>query len=395
MTTVLRSPPGVAVVNQAASSGQVAMVDGTSPAAAVSKLAMASSSPDQLLLAKSRNLETTASAAALNNSKNVAASTPISTSSPRETPTSHVVIASLTSGAMAGAIAKTVIAPLDRTKIYFQTHPDKSYRIKRALRYLYTTYKNEGFLFLWRGNSATMARIVPYASVQFLAHDQYKRILGIHADQTKHEDSDTASRKLRHFMAGSLAGMTGQVLTYPLDRARAVMAVTRIGEYKNLMDVFRRTIKNEGIPALYRGFVPTILGVIPYAGTSFFTYEQLKAFWTAKARQEDPSNPTPAPTTLQRLSSGAIAGLLGQTTSYPLDIVRRRMQTATQMGVSQNRYATILGTLTVILRKEGIRKGWFKGVSMNFIKGPIAVGISFTTFDYFNHLVKEGLKSLD
>jgi len=392
MTTVLRSPPGVAVVNQAASSGgQVAMVDGTSPAAAaVSKLAMASSSPDQLLLAK-RNLENP-------NNNGSTATTPTPTSSSRETPTSHVVIASLTSGAMAGAIARTVIAPLDRTKIYFQTHPDKSYRIKRALRYLYTTYKNEGFFFLWRGNSATMARIVPYASVQFLAHDQYKRILGIHADQTKHQDDNsdnTSSRNLRHFMAGSLAGMTGQVLTYPLDRARAVMAVTRIGEYKNLMDVFRRTIKNEGIPALYRGFVPTILGVIPYAGTSFFTYEQLKAFWTAKAKQEDPSNPTPAPTTLQRLSSGAIAGLLGQTTSYPLDIVRRRMQTATQMGVSQNRYATILGTLTVILRKEGIRKGWFKGVSMNFIKGPIAVGISFTTFDYFNHLMKEGLKNLD
>ena len=53
--------------------------------------------------------------------------------------------------------------------------------------------------------------------------------------------------------------------------ARAVMAVTQIGEYKNLMDVFKRTVANEGWLALYRGFVPTILGVIPYAGTSFFT----------------------------------------------------------------------------------------------------------------------------
>ena len=156
--------------------------------------------------------------------------------------------------------------------------------------------------------------------------------------------------KVRHFLAGSLAGVTGQTLTYPLDRARAVMAVTRIGEYKNLTDVFRRTVRNEGVRSLYRGFVPTILGVIPYAGTSFFTYEQLKAFWIARALQEDPGLDNPQPSAGQRLCSGALAGLLGQTASYPLDIVRRRMQTATQMGVNSNRYASIVGTLVYILR---------------------------------------------
>ena len=59
------------------------------------------------------------------------------------TPTYHSVIISLTSGAMAGAVAKTVIAPLDRTKIYFQTHPDKSYRLQRAFKYIHTTCKTE------------------------------------------------------------------------------------------------------------------------------------------------------------------------------------------------------------------------------------------------------------
>ena len=34
--------------------------------------------------------------------------------------------------------------------------------------------------------------------------------------------------------------------------------------------------KEEGIRTLYRGFTPTILGSIPYSGTSFFTYESLK-----------------------------------------------------------------------------------------------------------------------
>ena len=127
-----------------------------------------------------------------------------------------------------------------------------------------------------------------------------------------------------------MAGVTGQAMTYPLDRARAVMAVTRIGEYRNLLDVFQRIVAQEGVLALYRGFVPTIIGVIPYAGVSFFTFETLKKFWTKRALQVRPESPAPSP--VERMLSGACAGLLGQTASYPLDIVRRRMQTAVQVS---------------------------------------------------------------
>ncbi|KAG7273187.1 hypothetical protein CRUP_019314 [Coryphaenoides rupestris] len=116
------------------------------------------------------------------------------------------------------------------------------------------------------------------------------------------------------------------------------------------MHVFRRISREEGLKTLYRGFAPTIL--------------------------ERSGRPQPYP--YERMAFGACAGLLGQSASYPLDVVRRRMQTA---GVTGHTYGTIAGTMRDIVAEEGVVRGLYKGLSMNWVKGPIAVGISFTTFD--------------
>lgn len=87
---------------------------------------------------------------------------------------------------------------------------------------------------------------------------------------------------------------------------------------------------------------------------------------------------------------GALSGLLAQTVTYPLDTVRRRMQTEGAHNIGrpvdllapvEKRYTGILQTLRLVAREEGFRTGLFKGVSLNWFKGPIALGISFSTYD--------------
>jgi len=170
------------------------------------------------------------------------------------------------------------------------------------------------------------------------------------------------------------------------DRARAVMAVSPSSQYKNLYSVFCKIYHEEGLLALYRGLTPTLLGVIPYAGTSFFTYETLKSWAVERKGGDDALHPM-LPSPLERLAAGAVAGLLGQTASYPLDIVRRRMQTGVQLGRG-NKYKSVWGTLTTVYREEGLVRGLYKGLSMNFVKGPVAAGITFASFDYIQSLLR-------
>ncbi|XP_067824597.1 mitochondrial coenzyme A transporter SLC25A42 isoform X1 [Heptranchias perlo] len=283
------------------------------------------------------------------------------------------IIQSLISGAIAGSLAKTTVAPLDRTKIIFQVSSSK-FSAKEVVKLIYHTYQKEGFFSLWRGNSATMVRVAPYAALQFCSHEQYKHILG-----TYYETEGRPLPPFPRLLAGSLAGITATTLTYPLDLVRARMAVTPKEMYSNILHVFIRISRDEGLKTLYSGFSPTILGVIPYAGLSFFTYETCK-----KAHAEYTERLQPYPQ--ERLLFGACAGLVGQSASYPLDVVRRRMQTA---GVKSRKYGSIAGTMSRIVREEGLIRGLYKGLSMNWIKGPVAVGISFTTFDLMQILFRK------
>ncbi|KAM8962328.1 mitochondrial coenzyme A transporter SLC25A42 [Pelodytes ibericus] len=283
------------------------------------------------------------------------------------------ILNSLMSGALAGAVAKTAVAPLDRTKIIFQVSSNR-FSAKEAYKLIYRTYLNEGLLSLWRGNSATMVRVIPYAAIQFCAHEQYKKLLG-----SFYGFQGNVLTPIPRLIAGSLAGTTAAMLTYPLDLVRARMAVTPKEMYSNIFHVFIRMSREEGLKTLYRGFNPTILGVIPYAGISFFTYETLK-----KLHAEHSGRTQPYP--LERLLFGACAGILGQSASYPLDVVRRRMQTA---GVTGHTYSSIIATMREVVAEEGVIRGLYKGLSMNWVKGPVAVGISFTTFDLTQILLKK------
>nr|CCC93647.1 putative mitochondrial carrier protein [Trypanosoma congolense IL3000] len=284
-------------------------------------------------------------------------------------------------GGVAGAISKTVIAPADKVKIIFQVDSDRHFSLSNAYRAGKKTVREHGVTGLWIGNGAMMVRVVPYAAVTFATYDYYHEGFQ-YLLYDKRTDSGTGGRAVAvRFLSGSFSGATATACTYPLDLMRARLATHSVtsGIIPSYRCAYKSLVSEHGWKALYSGLVPTLIGIMPYAGCSFAVFETLKSYivrWNGLP--SDKAIPV-----RERIIAGGLAGLVAQSATYPLDIVRRRMQ------VTPGRYRGVLHALRVIYKEEGFAQGWYKGLVMNWIKGPVAVGTAFTVNDMVKRRIRD------
>lgn len=246
---------------------------------------------------------------------------------------------------------------------------------------LWKLYRDEGFQGLFRGNSASVARIMPYSGIHFGAFEYYRRL--IMEVEARHglklpsiADGFAGTYRLRHnstpifrshariitlvvsvrcayFHTGSAAGLTAVITTYPLDVVRARLALhvedkstspgsgnalaSQARPIKGLRRMLMHTMQAEGLPGLYRGITPTLVGIIPYSGIKFFVYQGLKRAYVryVDMRTDVQTGKRTLPVHAMLLCGGA-AGVVAQTATYPLDVVRRRMQVRAHKIPAQN-----------------------------------------------------------
>ncbi|KAJ9206743.1 hypothetical protein DTO164E3_984 [Paecilomyces variotii] len=329
-------------------------------------------------------------------------------------------------GGMAGCAAKTVVAPLDRVKILFQASNPQFAKYAGSWFGLVTAMRdikrNEGVRGLFKGHSATLLRIFPYAAIKFLAYEQVRAVL------IPSRDKETPFRRL---MSGSLAGITSVFFTYPLEVIRVRLAFeTKRDSRSSLRDICRqiygeqasrpsaavpstaevksapvtataqavsaavtKTTPRSGLANFYRGFAPTLLGMLPYAGVSFLTHDTVGDWLRSPALAPYttiPNSETSSPrggkqrtrraqlTASAELLSGAIAGVVSQTSSYPLEVIRRRMQVAGAVG--DGHHMGIVETGRRILLEKGIR-GFFVGLTIGYMKVVPLGATSFFVYE--------------
>eukprot|EP00936_MAST-01D_sp_MAST-1D-sp1_P002564 g2564.t1 len=277
-------------------------------------------------------------------------------------------------GGTAGMVARTVIAPVERVKILYQIQRKGGARMTSWLPLLPRIVREEGVLACWKGNSAAITRVVPYMSVQFLSFEKFKPMVGMAGGVA------SCGTTTNNVIAGSCAGLVAVMLTYPLDTVRARMAAQQAGvakaRYDSMFDALVRLPRERGIGSLYKGMGATMVGVAPYAGLKFGTYEGLKTLAASAMNGGDGTAGVQELSATVRMGCGVLAGALAQTFVYPFDVIRRRFQTS-----DATPYKGVWDALVTIAREEGISQGLFRGLSLNYLKTIPNVAVYMSLYD--------------
>ncbi|CZR53996.1 probable Mitochondrial thiamine pyrophosphate carrier 1 [Phialocephala subalpina] len=288
----------------------------------------------------------------------------------------------VTAGAIAGLIARFVIAPLDVVKIRLQlqthslsdplSHQDLrgSPIYKGTLPTLKHILREEGITGLWKGNVPAELMYVAYSAIQFTTYRSVT--LGLQGIFEDHQLPAAAES----FIAGASAGAMSTTATYPLDLLRtrfAAQGTERI--YSSLAASIHDIARNEGPKGFFQGLGAGVGQIIPYMGIFFATYETLRR----------PMGNLQLPFGSGDATAGVLASLVSKTAVFPLDLIRKRLQVQgpTRLKYVHKNipvYKGVFKTMQSILQKEGTR-GLYRGLTVSLFKAAPASAVTMWTYE--------------
>ncbi|CAI0461033.1 unnamed protein product [Linum tenue] len=273
-------------------------------------------------------------------------------------------------GGVSAAVSKTAAAPIERVKLLIQNQDEmiKSGRLSEPYKGIgdcfARTMKDEGMIALWRGNTANVIRYFPTQALNFAFKDYFKRLFNFKKDKDGYWKWFAGN-----LMSGGAAGASSLLFVYSLDYARTRLAndakAAKGGgerQFNGLVDVYRKTIKTDGVAGLYRGFNISCVGIIVYRGLYFGMYDSLKPVVLTGDLQDS---------FLASFLLGWGITIGAGLASYPIDTVRRRMMMTSGEAV---KYSSSLDAFKQIVQKEGT-KSLFKGAGANILRAVAGAGV--------------------
>ncbi|KAJ7076558.1 hypothetical protein B0H15DRAFT_790457 [Mycena belliarum] len=193
-----------------------------------------------------------------------------------------LTIPELAAAGFLSAVPTTLVtAPVERAKVLLQVQGQggSEHKYKGVLDVMKHLYKEGGLKSIFRGSGATLARDGPGSAAYFAAYEITKKAL------TPAGSSPSELNLGAIIVAGGTAGVAMWSLAIPPDakinvsflnipqvlKSRLQSAPT--GTYSGMMDCARKTIAQDGVAALWKGFGPAMTRAFPANAATFLGVE--------------------------------------------------------------------------------------------------------------------------
>nr|XP_046265656.1 solute carrier family 25 member 24, like isoform X1 [Scatophagus argus] len=262
---------------------------------------------------------------------------------------------------LADAVSRTVTAPIDRLKTQLQVHGSKAFA--QGFREM----NAGGLRSMWQGNAVNMLKGTPQSTLQCLIYAQMK----VYTQDRTQEPLTVQQR----FGLGCVSGAVAHAAFYPLEVLKVRLNLQQAGTYKGVMTCAQSIYRHESMASFYRGFKPSILCMIPYAGVECAVHQSIMN-WA----KSDPAYNSDS----KLFFFSFVAFASGQMTSYPLAVIRTQQQA--QAFSSDSRPASgVLQGLIGIYKRRGIR-GYYNGMGASFVRAIPCALINYTLTRNFENL---------
>ncbi|KDR77997.1 hypothetical protein GALMADRAFT_244964 [Galerina marginata CBS 339.88] len=174
---------------------------------------------------------------------------------------------SVLTGCSAGATESFVVVPFELVKIKLQ---DKKSTYKGPIDVVKQVVQKEGLLGLYAGMESTFWRHVWWNGGYFGSIYQVKALLP--------KPESPKAELLNNFISGSIGGFAGTVINTPFDVVKSrIQGAERIPgvapKYNWTYPAIATIAREEGLAALYKGFVPKVLRLAPGGGVLLLVVE--------------------------------------------------------------------------------------------------------------------------
>ncbi|KAL0557643.1 hypothetical protein IC582_006193 [Cucumis melo] len=276
----------------------------------------------------------------------------------------------LMSGAVAGAVSRTCVAPLETIRTHLMVGSSGN----STTEVFHNIMQTDGWKGLFRGNFVNIIRVAPSKAIELLlfVYDTVNKNLSPKPGEPSKLPISAS------FVAGACAGVSSTLCTYPLELLKTRLTIQR-DAYNGLFDAFLKILKEEGPAELYRGLAPSLIGVIPYSATNYFAYDTLRKAYRKICKKERIGN-------IETLLIGSAAGAFSSSVTFPLEVARKQMQVGALSG--RQVYKNVIHALVSIFEKEGI-PGLFRGLGPSCMKLVPAAGISFMCYEACKRILVE------